>query len=127
MKTGLTQCYECPKGSFTEDEGSKLLNDCKCVEAYLDKATELCTQCPKSSEVTYNGATSIEACSCIEGYYGAPEDCEECIFPENCLGNTTCIKGFKGELCQACEDYYFRSELNCQGKKVLYFKSFFKK
>jgi hypothetical protein len=146
--SGATFCASCPKGRYSPDPGLESCIQCEnsttlsigsiskeacsiCDEGFFGSPIQSCLPCILSNAVTCPLGCKIPLIS--SGYFRAGPSGREatialkCIPQEACkytynLSSTLCESGYTGFLCGACDESYYRLDVNCKSCPSVYVK-----
>ncbi|KAJ6231838.1 hypothetical protein M0813_05569 [Anaeramoeba flamelloides] len=130
----LGSCQECPKGTFSQEEGLASLNECsKCpTNTYSnDYSSTACKYCPIGYETNpnqddcikcqkgyYKNKTDISCTPCEENYFNNNEGmtyCLKCGIDGICLGGNQCNIGRDPDsFCSQCIIGYYLKNGECK-------------
>ena len=109
-QTGQGECKACPEGSFCQP-GASAPRLCPKGGYAPSPGSAVCQPCGVGRYNSLEGQNTSTACLrcplrtyCSMQYLALPRPC---VFPERCLGGSTCVEGYSGDLCSSCASGWF--------------------
>ena len=110
-----SSCLPCPSSRTTVSEASSSMSMCVCKESYYIGEGGECVKCT-AGLICDSIALTLAEVRAGDDYYSVPAGTSSiaslpCLIPGACR-NSTCSSGYRGFLCNSCEEGYFKTTLS---------------